>query len=242
MVGIKNLIYGGVAFAAATVMIHSGAQAFVAYSWDEGGPGNGTNSPYVSFHNANGPVLADDFVPARTGSVSQVTWWGSQADSAQWEITFHNDTVDSGGNHEPAIGPVDGGISQHFVNATGSDADGDGVFKYTAAWTPLDVNLIAGAQYWFSVANGADGWLWANAGGAGPAVGSQNYFAQESVNGAPSVIIGPHDGPWNQVTCPTCGQPTPTNLAFGVEAVPVPASIWALAGAFGLMGILRRRG
>ena len=156
----------------------------IAYEWTEGGPGNGANSPHVSFHNATGPVLADDFRPAVGGRVVQVDWWGSAPlanppNPDLWEITFHTDA-----NGQPAVTLPSGGISQHFVNASGSDPDGDQVFFYSAAWTPQDVVVNLGTDYWFSVANSSGNtWTWANAGGAGPTVGSQQFNAQVSIGG-----------------------------------------------------------
>lgn len=230
---------------AATLGMAGAAQADTLFKWDEGGPGNGQfqsqaatpppNIPLISHHTALGPVLADDFVPVSTGSVTNVTWWGSATQNDLWEITFHGNSV----ANDPSF-PF---ISQHFVNAVGSDPDGDGVFKFTAAWTPMDTFLGAGNQYWFSVANGSSGWEWALAGAGGPQVGSENFFALESRGGAPSVAAGPHDGPWGLPTCQACGAAVRTNLAFQIDGVvPLPASLpLMLAGLAGLFGLRRRQ-
>ena len=226
---------------AGVLAVATGAQATTVYEWNEGGAGSGTNSPYVSHHGATGPILADDFVAATGGLVSSLTWWGSGPLSASnsdlWEITFHaNDPTNT-----PAFTAPGGGLSQHFATVSGFDSDGDGVYQYTTSWSPMDLTLTAGAQYWLSIANGSNGWNWANAGLGGPQVGSQSFFAQQSVGGLPSVIAGPHDGPWTQVMGPT-GLPSPTNLAFKISVVPLPASLPMLAlGLAGLFGFARRR-
>lgn len=212
----------------------SAQASVVAFLWDEGGPGNGQLSPFTSHHTANGPVLADDFAPAVGGAVHSVSWWGGRATDLEWEITFHADTIDPGdGLHEPAVTLPSGGLSQHFVDAVGTDPDGDGVFKYTALWTPQDLVLTAGLTYWFSVANGNPGWQWALTDGVAPSVGSESHLPVESRNGPPSVISGPHDGPW---------RPLDQDLAFQVNVVPVPAAVWLFGTALlGLIGFSKRR-
>lgn len=210
------------------------AAPVIAFEWTEGGPGNGVNSPHVSFHNTSGPVLADDFRPVVGGRVVQVDWWGSlplnpTGGPDQWEITFH---TDAGGI--PAFTPPGGGISQHFLNAGGTDPDGDGVFFYSGFWLPQDVSLTAGTDYWFSVANTIGGWTWANP-GVGPTVGTEQFNAARSVGGLPSVISGPHDGPWTTIA--------DQDFAFRIWVeVPEPASLTLLGlGLAGLAFARRRR-
>ena len=208
--------------------------SIVAFEWNEGSPG--TNSNYFSHHNAIGPVLADDFNPAVGGWVSSVTWWGSAAASDVWEITFHSDATNpASGLHEPAYTAPSGGLSQHFVNATGVDPDGDQVFEYTALWTPQDLALTAGATYWFSVANSLSGWTWALTDGVAPSVGSESHAPTQSVGGLPSIIAGPHDGPWSPIL-------DGTDFAFKINVVPVPAAVWLFGTALiGLLGFGRRK-
>lgn len=189
------------------------------------------NSNSQSFHNITGPVLADDFTPAYSGNVVQVDWWGTLATSPTWEITFHTNNI-----NQPAVTLPTGGISQHFVTAVGADPDGDGIYYYTAAWTPPDVYVLAGADYWFSVANALPGWNWANTTGI-PTVGSQQFNPVVSVGASPSVITGPHDGPWTVVGS--------QDFAFRIlvdGAVPAPATLALLGLGLTALGFARKRG
>lgn len=229
---------GGILTAAAisaTLLLAQTTQAasFTVYESNEIGTGTvGVLDPdLVSFHNITGPVLADDFVAASSGTVSSVTWWGSGASvDDEWEITFH---ANSSAN-DPAY-PL---ISQHFVTGiVGTDANTDGVWEFTANWIPQDTFLTSGTQYWFSVANGDNAlWQWALAGPGGPQVGSENFFALESVGGDPSLVIGPHDGPWK---LPDDGsKPIQADLAFKISAVPIPAAAPLFASALALFGFM----
>ena len=187
----------------------------------------GTNSNFISHHISNGPVLADDFIPAASGPVNRVEWWGSSAASDSWEITFHTDNAGI-----PNIdSPVEGGLVQHVpVIASGVDIGG-GIFHYTANWNPLDLSVTAGSSYWFSVANFFDDWTWALGGGAGLTTGSEIYDAARST-GSDCTSGGPHCGPWVSLTN--------TDFAFRISAVPVPAAVWLFgSGLIGLIGIAR---
>ncbi len=208
--------------------------SIVAFEWNEGSPG--TNSNFISRHNTAGPVLADDFNPAVGGQVSSVTWWGSAAASQQWEITFHSDAINpASGLHEPAFTSPRGGLSQHFANAIGVDPDGDQVFEYTALWTPQDMVITAGATYWFSVANSLGGWRWALTDGIAPSVGAESHAPTQSVGGLPSLISGPHDGPWNPLL-------DGTDFAFQINVIPIPAAAWLFGTALiGLFGFSKRK-
>jgi hypothetical protein len=220
--------------------VASSASAVVAFEWNEGGPGNGINSPHQSKHGVGGPVLADDFIPAVGGLVQNVAWWGSAPLSAtgvdQFEITFHADTGNAP-NVPLAQAPL-GGISQHVIAAMGLDPDADGVFLYSTPWAPQDVLVAAGTTYWFSVANASGaGWTWANPSplAGPPQVGSETFGAQVSVGVGPNG--GPHFGPWNPVF--RQDGVTPQDFAFAIDVVPEPAtlSLLALSG----LALLRRR-
>ena len=182
-----------------------------------------SNSTFVSQHTVGGPVLADDFASSTSGLVSMVEWWGGRAASTSWEITFHND---AGGTPDTTF-PT-GVITQHIVNVTGTDLDGDGIFHYNALWNPMDMFITAGTDYWFSVANFDAGWTWANA--FAPTVGSEQYNAMESTGIGPDG--GPHFGPW---TAALDAAGAPTDFAFRISVVPEPG-ILALLG-IGLAGI-----
>ena len=229
-------------FSIATLVLASFffAQNAVAYTVYEHLPDvQRPNLTNLSLHGASGPVLADDFIPTRAeaaATVLKIEWWGSAPKATvantpdSFEITFH---TDAGG--VPAIGPVDGGISQHFVTSFGTQIGTSGVFHYEALWTPQDLQLKPGAHYWFSVANVLPEWAWATTvPGSSPTVGGQSYAPQVSVNGSPSSIPGPHDGPWNPVQVPEG-----VNFAFRITAVPEP-STYLLFGA-GLLGLLALR-
>ena len=213
------------------------AHAGTIFEDNEGGPGGGATPLLESRHATTGPVLADDFVPVAGGRVDSVTWWGSQANQNDlWEVTFHGNSA----TNQPDF-PV---IGQDFLTGlVGADPDGDGIFEFSANWT-LPTVFAAGSQNWFSVANGTAGWLWAFAGQTGPQVGSENFDALVSVGGAPSIVAGPHDGPWALPTCPLCGANVNADLAFRINAVPVPAALPLFASAllgFGLLGRRRMR-
>ena len=244
-----------VAVAASALLVGSTASAVVLWEWNDVGTPPGANSNNISFHRTTGPILADDFNPIASANVSQpglllVEWWGSAPlPSAvrpqgvnQFEVTFHtNDPT----TNLPAIGPQFGGIAQLFVDAVASDANNDGVFLYSALWTPAPgsvrpfnpFTLSAGTDYWLSVANAeGNGWTWAIPGSPGglPDVGTESFDAALSVGGLPSVISGPHDGPWTSIP--------DTDFAFRVSAVPVPAAVWLFgSGLIGLIGMARRR-
>lgn len=224
-------------FIASGGLIASAKASIVAFEWDEGSPG--INSAHTSRHGSLGPVLADDFNPDVGGLVHSITWWGSSASSNQWEITFHSDTTNAGGWNEPAFTLPRGGLSQHFLTASGADSDGDQVFEYTALWTPQDMVLAAGTTYWFSVANFSSGWTWALTDGVAPGVGTQSHAPTRSVGGShPGGILGisgPHDGPWTALA-------DGSNFAFRVNVVPVPAAVWLFGSALiGFVGLSRRR-
>ena len=216
----KLIVALGMGIAGGLAGVSAATAAVVAFEWTEGGPGNGTNSTHQSRHGTQGPVLADDFVPAISGTVSRVDWWGSAATNANWEITFH---TDAGGVPFPT--PGFGGISQHFVNAAGADPDGDQVFAFTSVWTPSDIFVQAGTTYWFSVANFNFGWLWANPGPPAPTVGTEQFTGVVSVGVGPNG--GPHFGPWNAVATPVG---TKQDFAFRIWVVPEPGPL-ALVGA-----------
>ena len=243
---VSRSILGAAAFVAGLSFAASAQAGLVlAYEWTEGGAGNGTLSTHQSRHGVGGPVLADDFTAARSGRVARIEWWGSAALTGnidQFEVTFHND---AGGfpDDTDATGLVqsaNGGISQHFVSSAGSDADGDGVFQFGAAWTPKDITLVAGTDYWFSVANAQGlGWLWADAGGLAPTVGSEQFTAQESTGVGPNG--GPHFGPWVGLSASPTAQ-VKQDFAFRifVEA-PEPGTMAVFAVGLAGLSLLRRR-
>lgn len=222
----KILKTAGAIWLAASAMLYTGlAGAFVIY---ESLPAS--NSNHISRHGTNGPVLADDFRSFVGGQVTSVEWWGSAplvvGGVDQWEITFHSDI---GGT--PSTTFPTGVISQHFVNATGTDPEGDGIFHFQATWNPQDMFVTAGVDYWFSVAN-ASGSTWTWATGLPPTVGSEQYDAVVSTGVGPNG--GPHFGPWNSIA--------DTDFAFRINAVPVPAAVWLFgSGLIGLIGIARRK-
>jgi hypothetical protein len=221
--------------AAGMALFGGAADAATAFQWRTAAP-----SPHVSTHGTTGPVLADDFIPAIGGVVSAVHWWGSQAAPADvWEVTFHRDAggTPTGLPGAPAGTPAAYYEAQHFVGATGVDPDGDGIFKFSAAWTPMDMTIAAGTPYWFSVANGTPGWSWAAPTAGGPQIGAENLSALVSV-GAPQSpgLVGPHDGPWAPLTAGA-----KTDFAFRIDVAPVPPALALLVTALGGLAFLSRR-
>jgi hypothetical protein len=192
----------------------STAQNAIAYQWLPGG-----NSAVVSAHSVVGPVLATDFIPSTGGPVVQIDWWGSApmtgiANNDSFEVTFH--TASPLG--VPAVTPPTGGISQHFVTAPAVNT-GTGVWLYSAAWAPMDVNLTAGTTYWFSVANASGGaWTWANPLLPSPETGGQSLNDVVSVGGPQAPVPGPHGGPWSAVF-------PNQNFAARIWVVPEPSAI-----------------
>jgi hypothetical protein len=193
----------------------------IAFEWLPG-----TNSTTMSLHGVGGPVLADDFIPAVGGAVTRVDWWGTTANSTFWEITLHADNA----GVPLAQAPL-GGISQHTSNlATVTGPDANGVFGYSVVWSPQDVVLNAGTEYWFSVANGAANWNWALPDG-GPTVGSESYHAARSIGVGPNG--GPHFGPWDNISEP--------DYAFRIWVIPEPTTFTLAVSGIAILGLLGNR-
>lgn len=189
------------------------------------------NSNYKSHHAAGGPILADDFIsylPTGNGTVQKVEWWGSFAQSDQWELTFNNYNPDN--LSVPNVDDDYEGGLQHFVTASGMDSDGDGIWHYSALWDPQDWNIFLPDLDWFSVANFSSDWNWALA--QAPTVGGQVFDAVRST-GNVCGNGGPHCGPWQSIDG--------ADLAFRITAVPEPGTIFLLsAGLIGLAGLRRK--
>jgi|GEM_PF-4214065 len=231
---LTKRLASSLAIISATVAIGMAGQqsiasaANVTFEWDEGGPGQGVNSPFVSLHRSGGPVLADDFIPASSGWVSKVEWWGSAPFTSQdeFEITFHTDN-----NGKPAATGNFGGISQWTTSVQALDNDGDDVYHYFIDWEPQDVFLEAGSTYWFSVANASgNAWTWANPGGVAPTVGAQQFNAVESTGVGPNG--GPHFGPWDSLDN--------QDFAFRISSVPEPLTLLGSATALGFGALFKR--
>ncbi len=212
--------------AASSFMPLQSAMATVSY---ENLPTNTAIPPNVSWHNANGPVIADDFITTFTGSINHLTWWGSQATSNQFEIVLQSNAAG-----QPGITPVgntfSGGLKQ-FVTATSFLYNiGSNIWQFDANVAP-GWDVAGGTDYWLTVGNVNNGWEWAEALN-GPTVGAELYNAHRSI-GPGCGDGGPHCGPWTDVH---------TDFAFRINAVPEPAT-WAMTiGGLGLVGLqLRRR-
>lgn len=183
--------------------------------------------PNISWHNAGGPVLADDFIPIFGGEITHLTWWGSEATSLDFEVVLQNDNAGQPGL-TPAGNIVSGGLKQ-FVTATSFAYSIPGIFQFEADVAP-GWNVAAGTDYWLTVANFNNGWQWTQA-LAGPTIGSELYNAHSSV-GPGCLDGGPHCGPWTDVH---------TDFAFRIAGVP-ESSTWALMIlGFGGAGVMLRR-
>ncbi len=183
------------------------------------------DSQKQSFHNANGPILADDFVPSQGGFISRVDWWGTAAQSDQWELAFHTDDPNT---HQPNLDDVTiGSLKKVFVTAVGTAEPGlpAGLLHYSA--TGDFINVAGGTEYWLTVANSAAGWNWADALN-GPTIGSENYNAH-TATGPLALDGGPHGGPWTDVH---------TDLAFSLSVPDGGMTAALLALALGSMSFL----
>jgi hypothetical protein len=178
-------------------------------------------STQVSHHGVGGPVLADDFATAVSGSVRRIEWWGTRAASSMWELVFNTDSA----GHPATDDPFSGGLIKYEgITATGvADTSDPALFHYSWDVTgPEYLFATAGTSYWLTVANFADGWGWSDA-ADGPTIGTEMFNAHRStgVPGDPGACGdgGPHCGPWKDVH---------TDFAFRLS-VPEPGSA-ALAG------------
>jgi hypothetical protein len=186
--------------------------------------------PNISWHNAAGPVIADDFISATGGSIDHVTWWGSEATSNDFELVLQNNNPVLGEPDLTPSGNITTGGLKLLLTASSSAYSIPGLFQFDADLAP-GWSVAAGTDYWLTVANVNNGWQWAEA-LAGPTVGSELFNAHSST-GPGCLDGGPHCGPWTDVH---------TDFAFKITAVPEPAT-WAvmLVGIGGLGATLRRR-
>jgi len=195
--------------------------------------------PNISFHNAVGPIIADEFVPIAHGQVTTVTWWGSAAPSSLWELVLQNNDPALG---LPALTPP-GNIATGGVKAVGVSAVGvpyaplPGVFQFTADFSDFAFFKVdAGADYWITIANFENGWTWALA-LSGPSIGSENFNAHSSIGGPPFPVGtsctdgGPHCGPWTDIH---------TDFGVRISAVPEPMSLVLLGIGLVALAAVRR--
>lgn len=213
----------------ASIWATAPAQAgpLVAY---ENLPTNLDGTLMESHHGVGGPILADDFVAAVGGNISRVEWWGSAAASNNWELAFHT--------NDPALNQpnIDNAFTGAFVKygaagdlvAVGEQVGTSDIFHFTA--NIAGPQIVAGTEYWFTVANFAAGWQWAQALN-GPTVGSENFNTHQSTGVGLCGDGGPHCGPWVDVH---------TDNAFRLS-VPEPGSLALVALAGLLLTTTRRR-
>jgi hypothetical protein len=165
------------------------------------------------------PLLVDDFIPAASGALSQMNWWGSFS-ASNWFVAIFTDAPSQ---------PTDlNDLSMIYVDAwvtyEGYAYSPNCVPPVEGDYTPPEIceflffpggNVVleAGRTYWLSVANSEPGWYWAR-GSSNPAVGSQQ-------SGARALCLT-HEWPCDQWV------DIGTNLAFEL-AVPEPGIVSLLA-------------
>lgn len=220
---IKKAI--GVCALGASISFGGAAKATPVY---ENAPTNLAIPPNISWHNTNGPVIADDFIATNGGTINHLTWWGSSASSNEFELVLQNND-----NGQPGLTPTgnifSGGLKQ-LVTANASLFNASsGIWQFDAD-VAAGFDIAGGVDYWLTVANVNNGWDWAEA-LAGPTVGSELYNAHQST-GPLCEDAGPHCGPWTDVH---------TDFAFKVSAVPEPATWAMLVFGFACVGSAMRR-
>lgn len=173
------------------------------------------------------PVLVDDFIPAASGALSQIRWWGSFS-AANWFIAIFT------GAPAPPGDPNDldtiyadawvtyeaGAFSPNCVPPWEGDYTPPEICEYLFApggniFPGGTVSLEAGRTYWLSVASVEPGWYWAR-GSNNPAVGAQQSSAR--------ALCLAREWPCDQWV------DIGANLAFEF-AVPEPGIGWLLAVA-----------
>jgi hypothetical protein len=197
-------------------------------------------STVVSRHSPSGPVLADDFQPAASGPISSVTWWGSELPPSPggqipfWELAFHTNAPAG----EPNIdNSTQGALVKYLdVVVNGSPTPIPGIFRYTVDLTGLTgegepfMTVLAGTEYWFTVASYLSGWTWADA-LLSPTIGNEQFAAHESIGAVRCPDVGPHCGPWIDQH---------TDLAFAVTVIPEPGTYALMLAGLSLTGLASR--
>jgi len=186
------------------------------------------NSSYVNggmFSTLGGQQFADDFLPATSGKVDGVTWWGSF-----YQMRDRFNTGDFWGFHArifdnaaglPGSMLMDATVSALITETAYDNTFGDRIYRFDASVS--GPALAAGTEYHFSAVDSNTG---------GPFV--NRFITQPVAYGTGSIRSGDSDPSWSSHTS------SRGEMAYVIHGmVPEPGTLGVLG--LGAAALLRRR-